>query len=63
MDLKNEKTFLRINICKDVPLKNGGMREENIWEYVSKSREKEIILKNYEDITDIISQEIGEEDN
>ena len=63
MDLKDEKTFLRINICKDVPLKNGGMREENIWEYVSKSREKEIILKNYEDITNIISKEIGEEEN
>ena len=63
MSNKNERTFLRINVCKDVPLKNGGMREENVWEYVSKSREKEFVLKNYRDITDIISKEIGEEEN
>ena len=51
---------IRINVEKTFLTKRGKVTGKTVGQYLTKNSEKDIILKNYMDITKILSREIGE---
>ena len=55
-----EKFYLRVTVEKLFLTKRGKVKRKDIGQYLTIDCEKDIISKNYKDITEILSKNIGE---